>query len=262
MSGKPDPLESAHWKLRAAEVNLISADKELVRFGKSHFHPRPAERDEQNRMLVRIGDFPYPWDLSIFIGFIAHSLRATLDHLMFAIIAPKTKDAIQNTQFPIYTKGKRQFFSNVGRRMCGASKALIRDIEALQPYHRRKNPNSKYLGYIADIDNWDKHRRLPITMFAVLASSVSAVILNSDRSTIAETELVRGPLKPHAVIAKISFSGLQVNDQVKVDANFTAMPIFGNGMPKHLRGLHALDTLRQAGKLIHSEIFPMMRRHI
>jgi hypothetical protein len=175
---------------------------------------------------------------------------------------------VENTAFPLYSNRRGRdghvivFANRVKNCMPGADPALVAEVESLQPYNRRKNPKTAYLGKLRDINNWDKHRRLAIASFALLGSELN-VRVDSANGRLIGHEIIRGPLKSGAVIARIQLYGyFQLGEKVYVDPKLTTSPVFGNGMPRHLKNVSVFEVLTEAGKIILNDVMEKLRKFL
>src|SRR5262249_11008625 len=105
-----------------------------------------------------------PPECRLAFGDAVHQLRSSLDHIVYALIEPLTKDpqVLRKVDFPVYVEENRFKRSpGVGhlQRLLPAEKFAA--ILAAQPY--RRNPTaarSEPLWILSELDNIDKHRTI------------------------------------------------------------------------------------------------------
>jgi len=95
------------------------------------------------------------------IGDALFNYRATLDHLMWALVIVSGTKPSERTQFPI-VKDKNSFHdSNRGGKMLNGVSPLIKEvIECYQPYTDVNEYDGEILGELNGLNNIDKHRHL------------------------------------------------------------------------------------------------------
>jgi hypothetical protein len=142
--------------------------------------------------------------------------------------------------------------------MPGVPRKVRAVVERLQPYHRRKWPDTALLGQLKEIDNWDKHRALT-TAAAYTEDTTVNVTITGNASVLSQTTF-RGWLKTGAVLARLQLTpGTQEGDKMHMECSFAPIPIFDNGMPKQLRGIAPIATLWAAGQFIDRVVIPLFR---
>ena len=171
-----------HWqKLGRAYEHLEIVERTIERFlkmkpcrlvGKYDREP-PFENGEE--VLYRFTmDAPAkpPSELSFQIGDFLTNLRATLDHLVFAIAIRHTNGDLgkweRDVSFPIYHDARR-FAAKRGKLVNVLPLDVLALIEKLQPYYGRRTVDKRHaLFALEDLVNRDKHRTiLVVSAFAV-----------------------------------------------------------------------------------------------
>jgi hypothetical protein len=165
-------LERCRAKLARALEHLTALQTEISTF----FASRPYGISSKTEMLdgaeifrVRIPDDETLrfMRFSVLAGDYLNTLRASLDHLAWALSRLTTPTPFKNTEFPIFLEAKPD-----------AVKAKIRDapadaqdvIERLQPYHRKNLTEIALdpLAVLYTLTNIDKHRFIPIVRYAFI----------------------------------------------------------------------------------------------
>lgn len=151
---------------------------------------------EQNSNLpdhfsVRVIADPIPLEtFAPLIGDILHNLRASLDHLAYALAAkhtqPLPQEFAEKSEFPIFGDKDRKGRPGMGANMFrdNALPTKIRcihpsaqtAIEKMQPYHRGSSFAEHPLWMLHDLSNIDKHRLLVVTA----SHSVGAAFIPDD----------------------------------------------------------------------------------
>ena len=253
------PLDSVRWKLWRAQQHVAAVHDTAHAFLKSDFYTFGTEQDRKGRLVLKVVEAqPMPPVLSVLIGDAAHNLRSALDHLMFLLARPRTEAQQRYVQFPLVDR--RRKFAGTKGNMPGVARGVRTAVEQLQPYHRRKWPETALLGHIAVIDNWDKHRTLTTTATALEGSRLNLMI--SGNTSLQRQESFRGRVKPGAIVARFEMGYSEVGAEVQVNPELTLMPVFGDGMPKQIRGLPVISTLGNAGMFIENEVVPRFERFL
>jgi hypothetical protein len=258
-----DTLEQIEWKLWRARSNIEEIDRLADEYFNSNFFDLTTNIDRRGRLVLRFGDVkPIPPTISLLIGETAYQLRTTIDHLIFALSRPAAgKEYL--VEFPL-TITKKEFSKKKGRMFAfGLPKDIQRTIESLQPYHRRKWPETWYLRQLQAVNNWDKHRTPIIAVAAFQTSKLQVKIIRAVPETgfVAREEKFRGKVKSGAIIARIELAGYW-NAGVKVvpRPEFGLFPQYDTGMPREVMGEGILKILGGAGNFIQDEVLPRFKR--
>jgi hypothetical protein len=196
-----------------------------------------------------------------------------LDHLAFQLVVANTRGRIservaKRCEFPIFNSGTKFRGKRNRKRVpsSGSGWAKVQDIdisaqrsiEALQPYHRRKNPRSRSLWHLQELSNIDKHRLLHVTQTAVRGSGAN-VFKGRNIGAIRGPGFIPGPMKRDAVVAV--FEIVPVDPRYGVQAHLDCEPLrdiaFGKGsLARSVRGASVTKTLYDIGAFIASDVLP------
>jgi len=112
---------------------------------------------------------PLPDDLPLVIGDALHTLRDSLDHVVFALAKKHTPamtpEDEEETQFPFSRKGEAITTSN--RYLQLLSPRAIDDVCLLSPDSTRQQLNTDPLWLLNKVSNRDKHREIALAPSAV-----------------------------------------------------------------------------------------------
>jgi hypothetical protein len=155
------------------------------------------------------------------IGAVAHALRSSLEHLAWQLVIANGGSPSSPTHFPVYRRkpGDDETLEISGDIPSGALKI----IEAAQPYNGTSD--GKKLLAIHDLDVFDKHRQLMITVAVVhMASTHGPTPLPQSQITF-----TRQPLGRKNVAAVVKYE----EPQTEPDSNLNLIPymVFGKGAP-------------------------------
>lgn len=192
---------------------------------------------------------PMPPEFALTVGDAAQNLRSTLDHIVFAFATkPLSSQEERSIQFPL-TSRKKNFIDRRDDWLPSIPQRVRALVERLQPYHRRKWPETKFLGQLQAINNWDKHRSMSITSTRVKRSTINI-------EGIAQQVNFHGRLKVGAVLTRFQLREGTVNTNVKVNGEIVVVPIFDKGMPKEVVNLSVVNWLRNVGRFIETSVIP------
>jgi hypothetical protein len=253
----PDPFEDVRWKIWRADQHFAELHKmALATVMREDVYEIRTEADRENRPVIVVGAVPpgLP-QMSLLIGDTAHNLRSALDHLMWLFAQPTKKQEIK-VQFPIFYSGPK-FRENAGRAMPGVPPGVRALVERLQPYHRRKWPETALLGYVREIDNWDKHRALTTAVAYTEAGAMKATVTGS--AAVVSQTAFRGRLKPGKVLARWEMANAQEGDKLLVNRDFSPFPVFDNRVHQKIRRIPVLQTLDAARRFIRNDVLPLFR---
>jgi hypothetical protein len=261
----PDPFESVLWKIGRAKVHIEAAKQIFQSFAQSNAYVLSGDFDRKRWVFTLTVDTvaPLPTDLSLTIGDAAHNARSALDHLMFVLAKPKSKQEARYVYFPI-GRTHRNFMSMLKNRkrnpIPGVPRGVKAVLESLQPYHRRKRPKAAYLWELKQIDDWDKHRTLSTTTSAVSGIDASATFKKVKGTTaLIDKKLFPGILNPGAVLARLKFLKSAIEPDVQMHPKLIIHPVFGSGTAGEIEGLNVVDTVRRAINFIESDVVPSFR---
>jgi hypothetical protein len=252
-----DPLNDIRWKLWRARKHHEALGEVVDVFLKSNFYRTAGKQDRNGRLVERVIEVDPPPPLwGVLVSDCAHQLRSVLDHLLFLLANPATEREETNLQFPICST--RKAWHNAQWRMPGTTRAVRSVIDELQPYHRRKWPETFVLAQLREINNWDKHR-------ALLASTAFGEVRNltatpSAGTSVRGTESFRGLIKPGALFSRVEMENSSHGDHVYVHRHLAKQAVFAYGTPGEIRGKPIRATLASIGNFIEGEVVPRFER--
>lgn len=271
MSTKPLPDEFADilLKLRQADDHAEAFSSAAKEFWKSATYDSQPELDRKGIGIYRVTrvDSPPP-ELAIHISEAAHHLRSSLDHLMWLLARPTTTKEESNVQFPLVRswpafRGQHQTKTVKGHRgvrhmMPGVPRGVRTLVERLQPYHRRKWPETALLGQLQAISNWDKHRTLMTTAGGTVSIQTTLRIVG--RATFRYIDQRTPILKPGAVLARFEVADFDNGTEVYMKPITTLVPIFDPAMPPEIRERPVYTVLHDCAGFIRTGVLPMFVR--
>lgn len=238
-----DRLESVRLKLGRARHHLNGLDESIQRFSQAHILDTRTERDREGKVVLILNQLPQirpHWNIAI--GECVHNMRSALDHLAYWLNVIGGGDPPPNfseSEFPIYDNGP-DFHGTRNPRRTKPARNKIKHmpppaqalIERLQPYHRRKDPDTWTLLMLRDLANWDKHRGFPFTVSTIWG----AITPNRVAGHIAtDWNVPYRPLKPNAPCADLSVPTLPPNEKPDVKFGAALTVEFNRGTRKGLR---------------------------
>lgn len=156
-------LADAYLKAARAREHLDSLCEELRVYYKSKPCKFKEQTDIKNqRYRIRIHIVDPPDRLSLIAGDVFGCLRASLDHMVWALSSFNTTSYAEGTQFPILEEPNARRFKSQTKNIPAGAVAII---ESLQPYSRgkdRKAIEEHLLWRLNKLCNIAKHRRLPV----------------------------------------------------------------------------------------------------
>jgi hypothetical protein len=152
-----------------------------------------------------------PTDLSLLIGDCIHNLRSSLDVLAHDLAwrgaaGPITQRTDRGSAFPVWIKTPSQ--GDIRKRIGTIDPTAQAIIQDLQPHDGGENFVSNDLWLLDELWNFDKHRRLHVTLFAVVSYGIGRSGESFDAEWIEtlgggpirrETPLLRYKVTPHSV---------------------------------------------------------------
>jgi hypothetical protein len=258
-------LQRCRAKLAHAEEYLTALQSEMLAFFASNPYGISSKTellDGAENFRVKIPDEETLrfMRFSLLAGDYVQTLRASLDHLAWALSRLKTSTPFPLTEFPIFFEEKPD-----------AVKAKIRDvpaeaqdvIEGLQPYHR-KNADEIALHPLAvlyTLTNIDKHRFIPIVRYMLKMSgrrppSNLGINVRIIQSLDADEYIQSTPdgvaVAPHSR-ATLKIDGADMHVLLENDAEDTAN--LGVGELLALRAIK-VDGLSAPYEFVREKVFP------
>lgn len=157
-------FESARLKLERAREHLATFDQEFHAFIAANPYQVVLEHDPQrggNVLRLKVaGKFLLPPRLGVLIGEYVNALRASLDHLVWALLTeepPRREDV----EFPIFTD-RTKYLANARKRIGLIPPAAQAEIERLQPFNRGHGAEDHPLWRIHQLSRIDRHRTISV----------------------------------------------------------------------------------------------------
>lgn len=256
MSSQPLPSEFDNLlvKLRRADEHIEAFNTAAKEFWKGDVYAAEGQKDRKGRRVYRVTrvDLPPP-ALALHVSDAAHQLRSTLDHLIWLLARPTLKEE-DKVAFPIVSH--RRQWRPTRYKTPSVRRGVRTVIESLQPYHRRKWPDTYLLAQLQAISNWDKHRVLMTTVARVLDNKVR--VRTDGRVQFGRVEHFLGVLKPGAILFRFEVTNSDHGAEVKVKPETTIVPVFEGHLHKDIRGRPVADMLIRCSQFIEREVLPRL----
>ena len=272
--GRPS-LEAVDLKLNRAKDHFYALSEQITAFQTDPESYSLALEHEAERGLgvCRVAEVHSPpVGIGLGIGECLHQYRTALDHLLFQLVIAHQKGrpaakVERRAEFPIFNSGPkfRRMNKRKGVPAPGSGRSKIQDIapeaqaiiERLQPYHRRKNPDTRSLRQLQELSNIDKHRLLHVTYSAFKGSDFEFEVANV--AGLTDFGFRPGPLKRNAPVATWRAMPIDPSRGMKVDVKIelTTDITFGKASPAiSARGQSVVKTLFDIGAFIASDVLP------
>jgi hypothetical protein len=153
-------------KVKRARENIKNLATEIRRCLEDKDYRKVTKFDENFELSsVTVFGPPVPAHISVLIGEIAHHLRSSLDHLVWALVLENKKKGTPKTEFPIFrTKPEgKEPIAAFERKIELIRSDCAQAIRDLQPYNRTI-PTDDPLWLVFELDRIDKHRLLVSTV--------------------------------------------------------------------------------------------------
>jgi hypothetical protein len=251
-------LDDIRSKISWSRTRIEELDTIAKAFFKDGFYTIVLEQDAKGCLVSRFGNVrPFPIAYSLLIGEIAHQLRSSLDHLIFAVARPATPGQEQRVKFPLCSTGKR-FRDMKSSSLCNVPRGVLSLVESVQPYHCRKRPETRFLGQLQTIHNWDKHRSLTVASAVLRETNVELRIIGD--TSIIKHEIFGGRIERDKIISRTLTGYSEVGAEIEYHPNFTFYPAFDKGLPKEIAEVGVRGILTGAGAFIEEEIVPKFQK--
>jgi hypothetical protein len=258
------PLSGPRAKVQRAKLQIRLLEQRWERFANLQaYRAIVAERNPRSgKHCIRLaGYIPPPLEFSIIVGEIAHNLRSALDQLFCELVIAHKNGTISDcndpgVSFPIYTAGP------TARRHCFPTSKLSKQIgaswtarlAARQPYKRGNGHRRNVLWHLREMNDFDKHRRIPLAGLRMRHGMVSAP-LGLPGAPFAGWDLRlthrRVTLENGAKIGEVSTGGYQ--GEMHVESEIAPQIVFGKGC-ETIEGQPVLDLLLAIANHVHDII--------
>ena len=162
-----DWMKSSYAKLSRAHELADTLQSEIAVWSDSNPYHMIRERDSnatRYSIIVRIDKEPSFERWALLAGDCVHSLRAALDHAVYAIAMYDSQTdpppGERDLAFPITREGQTLKLDD--RRIVSLTLPVREEIERLQPYNRPHPELPPLLAVLRDFDDTDKHRFLQL----------------------------------------------------------------------------------------------------
>jgi hypothetical protein len=251
-------LVSSRAKLFRAGRQINEAHGISDAFLDGEFYRSVQETDSEGHLVARIVEvLPFPGDFGLCVGDAVHNIRSALDHIAFRLSAPADRKQAGQVAFPTISD-QRDFLAAVPRRLPGVSAEALALFEKYQPYNSGKLPATRLLAQVASLNNWDKHRALPIA-WASVGKYFDVEVSFTGNIEIASQEFFEGRLHVGATLTRLEIVRADAGSKVNVKMKPAFRPVFDESMPD-VGGLPVLETLLAAGEFIFDTIIPDFER--
>jgi hypothetical protein len=183
--------------------------------------------------------------------------------------ASRQREFVNSSEFPIFLSGPK--FHKLQRKgskrgqptndsglhkIRGVSDAARTIIEQLQPYHCRKNPDTRRLWELRELSNNDKHRLFPLVYSSFELGRFE--VIGDVPFALRELESIPGRLKRGAVVARWAYVTTPQRIRMHVNAELVTDITFNKGSrtPYPVRGRSVLATLYGIMRFIADEVVP------
>ena len=222
-------LDSARLKLARAGEHLSAFDNEQGDWQEKTQFRRFVSRDHgtERSYFLEIVSRP-PEHLSAVLGDCIQNLRASLDHLAWALVLANHQAPGKGTSFPIYRDAPKGAF----RPDCvdGMDSDAIGILETLQPYYGGRNPDTDFLWFVNTLANTDKHRTINMVAAQTDVSAFRAYMqfAAGDTRVCYPAWLEKGVLRDGAKVATYPLNELRDGVEIKIEAEARGFMTLGD----------------------------------
>jgi hypothetical protein len=246
-------LSSARAKLGRARLHIDQAKLISETFIEGDFYTIRKGSYGDRRHTIEVATVEkWPPEFALSVGDAAHNLRSSLDHIVFALAAkPLTPEEEKKLQFPLMSK-PADFVDRSPKMLLKLPQVAVDLVETFQPYNAAQSPENDFLAQVQSLDNWDKHRALPITY----ARTKRTKFIASAPEAIARLTEIAGPLEVDAVLCSFELHEGFDRADVKMQGKLVVVPTFGIGMPADIQGISIVSFLAEAHHIIETNVVP------
>jgi len=268
----------SHWvKFARAHDHLTAIEKAIGQFVKMKPHnlvgeyqpSRPYKPGTEARFVLRLhAPAQPPAGLPELIGDYLTNLRASLDHIIYAIATKHTGGAFVNRfaiQFAIHGDEHR-FASFKGKVSDDLPSHVLAEMERLQPYQGCDDSNflpiyieRQPLWILNLLVNEDKHRAL-VTVPSISLRSMTIDLINAVAVDAPDSWSTSGSFKHGAEILSLRFIADAPGAKVNVHPDFTTDVAFTEEWPAV--GRPVIETLQMLSDYVRYKVFDVFEQHL
>jgi hypothetical protein len=246
-------LISSRLKIHRAAEHLNSANRLFESFAKSDFYRWDNKADGKEHLIAEVTAVDQvPAEFSLLIGDAAHNIRSALDHIAFRFAKPQSSTEEGRVAFPI--NSRPEWFANSSKtRLPGVSANVLALFEKFQPYNSRKIAETELLLAVSCINNWDKHRAIPVALTSMEVFAVETSI--TGYAEITSSEVFNGRLEVGTILTRLKVENSRPGSKVNMKTDVTVYPIFEDDIVE-AAGKPVFGTMFSAGQFIFDVIIP------
>jgi hypothetical protein len=177
--------------------------------------------------------------LSLIFADAIHNLRSALDHLVFAIAErqitpwPPPDKVLKSLSF-IIADDPAQWSADSGRKLKLLHPDVRTAMESVQPYNRRNEYRPPLLALLRDLDDFDKHRLLTLTLTSPTEILFKEVVWYTPGNQPSITGR-DGAIEDGTEVAVLSFRYPEPNVKIDFSTTFTVAISHAPGPKGHTR---------------------------
>lgn len=219
-------LRGVRTKIDRAIKHRKDLQDAVQEFCESYFFEIKTELDYKSRVVGRAVNVKTPGpEIGSLIGECVLCLRSALDQLAYQLAKSHTQPLPQKiaraSAFPIFRTGP-SFQGKKGRgaasKIAGMSPTAKRTVEAVQPYHLRRQPMLWSLWQLEELANLDKHREIPLTGLMPAQAAV-AIKFNNGGVQLVGFRPIPGPIEERRRLVYVLGENITCADDVTIDMN-------------------------------------------
>jgi hypothetical protein len=210
----------SHWaKWDRGKEHFESLERELVAFLQPDCYEITYEVEvetERESFLQGVArrrvnfkrDLPL-FRLGVLVGDVIQNLRASLDHVIYAISYSRDADAFRHdrsTEFPICDSADTFNRTSHRHEIRGLPEEAQRIVERHQPYHNPTGLTADPLWALREMSNVDKHRTINLTIWHAIALRWDITSIPPGIKIHSHWLRPIGPIESGAILAEMRFT--------------------------------------------------------
>lgn len=195
------PLDGISLKIARARKHFADLDEVIKVFIKAHPYHITREFDVNLRQnIFRVDEDPkdIPPEFGPIVGDMVYNFRSALDVLANQLVVANGGKPSRSTAFPIF-QTPDGWKSRSGNKVAGMSAAHLALIQSEQPCFAKNPYRGRFLWYLEDVCNGDKHRNV-----ALVAAGISGTLIDPPlQSSPDKTFFHNGAIEKGTVICRV-----------------------------------------------------------
>lgn len=213
------PLDGINLKITRAREHFVEVNEAMKAFAEENPYHIVREFDSNlGENIFRVDEPPVevPRVFGIIVGEMVYNYRSALDHLINRLVEANDGKTTKSTSFPFVTN-RKNWASARGSKLAGMSCAHVALIKGEQPCFAKNPYRARFLRYLEDIWNADKHRDVILVASGIIGHLLDAPF---PPPPVSEVFFHNGAVVKDTIVCRIPGPDMDMNLRILPDIAF------------------------------------------